>query len=188
VASERQIAANRRNAQNSTGPRSGAGKKRASRNSYRHGLGAKLVPSAERAKRIENVARKIAGDAADVDILELARTAAQAELDLARIRQVRVALIQRLSAVGTFDVPQGPSERRRDVMDSVITFGQTGKFPKPVDAAATMPQTEPGRAAEAMRGALPELLKLDRYEQRAAGRRERSVRTILDRILYNNNL
>jgi hypothetical protein len=32
MASERQIAANRRNARKSTGPRSGAGKKRASRN------------------------------------------------------------------------------------------------------------------------------------------------------------
>jgi hypothetical protein len=38
MASERQIAANRRNARKSTGPRSGAGKKRASRNAYRHGL------------------------------------------------------------------------------------------------------------------------------------------------------
>ena len=38
MGSERQIAANRRNAQNSTGPRSAAGKRRAIRNSYRHGL------------------------------------------------------------------------------------------------------------------------------------------------------
>ena len=38
MASDRQIAANRRNARKSTGPRSGAGKKRARRNAYRHGL------------------------------------------------------------------------------------------------------------------------------------------------------
>ena len=38
MASERQITANRRNARNSTGPHSGAGKKRGSRNAYRHGL------------------------------------------------------------------------------------------------------------------------------------------------------
>jgi len=38
MASERQIAANRRNARKSSGPHSGAGKKRASRNAYRHGL------------------------------------------------------------------------------------------------------------------------------------------------------
>jgi hypothetical protein len=38
VATEKQIAANRANAQKSTGPSSPAGKSRASRNSYRHGL------------------------------------------------------------------------------------------------------------------------------------------------------
>jgi hypothetical protein len=40
MASERKIAANRRNAQKSTGPRSDAGKKRSSRNAYRPGLAA----------------------------------------------------------------------------------------------------------------------------------------------------
>jgi hypothetical protein len=38
MASERQIAANRRNAEKSTGPRTDEGKKRASRNSLQHGL------------------------------------------------------------------------------------------------------------------------------------------------------
>jgi hypothetical protein len=38
MASEARIAANRRNAQNSTGPRSASGKKRASRSALRHGL------------------------------------------------------------------------------------------------------------------------------------------------------
>jgi hypothetical protein len=38
MASERQIAANRRNASKSAGPRSQSGKSRASRNAYRHGL------------------------------------------------------------------------------------------------------------------------------------------------------
>jgi hypothetical protein len=40
MASEKQIAANRRNAQKSRGPRSVAGKARASRNAIRHGLAA----------------------------------------------------------------------------------------------------------------------------------------------------
>lgn len=187
MASERQIAANRRNANNSSGPCSGAGKKRASRNSYRHGLSAKIIPSAERAKRIEDLARKIAGDAADVVILDLASTAAQAELDLARTRQVRGALIQRLSASGTFEVPQAPSTTVRDVMDFVITFEQTGKIPRPVDIAKTMPRMEPAGTAEAVRRALRELIKLDRYERRAAAQRERSVHSIISRNKNNYN-
>ncbi|WP_460452577.1 hypothetical protein [Alsobacter sp. SYSU BS001988] len=45
MASAKRIAANRRNAQKSTGPRSAAGKARASRNARRHGLaGAALTP------------------------------------------------------------------------------------------------------------------------------------------------
>ena len=43
MTSLKQIEANRRNAQNSTGPRTEAGKKRSSRNAVRHGLTAETV-------------------------------------------------------------------------------------------------------------------------------------------------
>jgi hypothetical protein len=45
-------------------------------------------------------------------------------------------------------------------------------------AMTTSPRSEADRAVEAMRWALPELLKLDRYERRAAIRRERALRVI----------
>jgi hypothetical protein len=86
MASERQIAANRRNARKSTRPRSGAGKNRSSRNAYRHDL----------------------------------------------------------------------------------TFGITS-------TAALAKLLEPDRSAEAIRRVLPELRRLDRYERRAAARRDRAV-------------
>ena len=73
MASERQIAANRRNARKSTGPRSGAGKKRASRNAYRHGLTLSISSTAEYAKQLETLVRKIAGDSEDAVMLERAR-------------------------------------------------------------------------------------------------------------------
>jgi hypothetical protein len=65
MASERQIAANRRNARKSTGPRSGAGMKRASRNAYRHGLILGITSTAALAKLLDKLARKIAGDTKD---------------------------------------------------------------------------------------------------------------------------
>ena len=77
MATERQIAANRRNAGKSTGPRSGAAKKRASRNAYRHGLSLSLTSSAAIAKRLDALARKIAGNRKNEIILERARAAAQ---------------------------------------------------------------------------------------------------------------
>ena len=107
MASERQIAANRRNARKSTGPRSGAGRKRASHNAYRHGLTLSITSSAAYAKQLDTLVRKIAGDSEDAIVLERARAIAQAELDLARVRRVKVALIERASAFGELDPAVG---------------------------------------------------------------------------------
>jgi len=41
-----------------------------------------------------------------------------------------------------------------------------------------MPTEEPARTTEAVRRALPELLRLNRYERRAAARRDRAIRTL----------
>jgi hypothetical protein len=182
VASERQIAANRRNACNSTGPRSGAGKKRASNNSYRHGLTSSVASSAELAKSVEKLAREIAADATDAVTLEYARAAAQAEFDLARIRQVKVAMIERMSAFGELEAPE--AFKSVNQIKRFLNAFDRGEMiiPEPVEAAATMPSTEPERTAEAVRRALPELLKLDRYERRAAARRERSAGMIVGRV------
>jgi hypothetical protein len=105
VATERQIAANRLNARKSTGPRSSAAKKRTSRNAYRHGLTVNLTSSAVFAKRLDKLARNIAGDSKSEIIREHARAAAQAELDLARVRQAKVALIKSMSALGALEPP-----------------------------------------------------------------------------------
>jgi hypothetical protein len=106
MASERQIAANRRNARKSTGPRSGAGRKRASRNAYRHGLTLNITSTAAFAEQLDKLVRKIAGNTDDAITLERAREIAQAELDLARVRRAKVALIQRARAFGELDPPQ----------------------------------------------------------------------------------
>jgi len=184
MASERQIAANRRNARKSTGPRSSAGKRQTSRNSYRHGFSASVTPDAEHAKRIERLARKIAGNATDVVILKCARDAAQAELDLAQIRRVKVALIERMMAFGEFQA-RLPFESTREIIRALKAFERGIEIvPIAVEAATTMPSAEPERLTEAVRRALPELVKLDRYERRAAAARERSIRAIIGRNNY----
>src|SRR5262245_8311824 len=106
MASEQQIAANIRNARKSTGPRSGAGKKRASRNAYRHGLTLSISSTEAYAKQVDKLVRAIAGDTEDPILLERARTIAQAELELARVRQAKVALIKRASTFGELSPPQ----------------------------------------------------------------------------------
>ena len=52
---------------------------------------------------MENLARKIAADATDFVILEYARAAAEAEFDIARVRQTKVALIERMVAFGQLE-------------------------------------------------------------------------------------
>jgi hypothetical protein len=55
---------------------------------------------AEYAKDIEMFAGKIAGNSTDVVVLECARTIAETEIDLARIRRLKVALISHVNALG----------------------------------------------------------------------------------------
>ena len=184
MATERQITANRRNARRSTGPRSRAGRKRASRNSYRHGLSSGVATSAEFAKHVKSLARKIAGCGADAVSLEVARAVARAEFELAQIRRVRVALIARMAEFGELEVPD-PLRTCRDVIRSLTSIdrGRPCDLPTP----PSVPSTEPERSAEAVRRALPELLKLDRYERRATARRDRATRHLIARKMPTNN-
>ena len=185
MASERQIAANRRNARKSTGPRSGAGRKRASRTAYRHGLTLNITSTAAFAKQLNKLARKIAGDTKDAITLERARAVAHAELDLARVRRAKVALIERASAFGELDPPRLTVTQ---VIRLLNAFERGRPIPQPIDALATMPSQEPDRSAEAVRRALPDLRKLERYERRSAARRDRAALDIVDRIKSGNNL
>jgi hypothetical protein len=52
-------------------------------------------------------------------------------------------------------------------------------MPQRIVPLATMPTEEPERTAEAIRRALPELAKLDRYESRAVARRDHAIRQIV---------
>ena len=172
MASERQIAANQRNARKSTGPRSGAGKKRASGSAYRHGLTMNITSIAAFAKRLDKLARKIAGNTDDAITLERARAIAQAELELARVRRAKVGLNERASAFGELDPPRLTVAQMIRLIDA---FDRGRPIVPPIDASATMPSQEPDRSAEAIRRVLPELRKLERYERRAAARRDRAI-------------
>jgi hypothetical protein len=154
MVSDRQVAANRLNARKSTGPRSGGGKKRAGRNAYRHGLSLRISSIATFTREVERLARKIAGDAEREVTLERARSVAEAELDLARVRRATIVLIKRAQALGALDC--SPSET------CVPTLRQ-----------------DPQQAAEAIRRVLPELVRLDRYERRAASRRDQALRALV---------
>jgi len=188
MASERQFAANRRNAQKSTGPRSASGKKRSGQNALRHGL-ARPISSADFIKQLEDLARQISGGSDDLPTLALARIAADAELELSRVRQVRNAIIQRCMIFGGLE---SPSYFQSDIEEiqwqiAALEGSRPSKplLPVMVDPSATLPEGELERTAEAVRRILSDLARIGRYESRAAGRRERAIRTMIKMTSMN---
>ena len=181
MASEKQIAANRRNARKSTGPRSSPGKKRSSSNAYRHGL-SRPVLGADFSPTVELLARRLAGSASDPMTLASARDAAEAMLDLARVRRAKVALIDRAHRFGrleTAKIFKSPLDEAAWIMQHFwgVTLWKTRpKFA--TDPLPPMPTQEPARTIEAVRRVLPELQRLARYEARAVARRDRAILTL----------
>ena len=96
MTSQRKIRANRRNSRNSCGPRTAAGKAKASRNAQRHGLAAIThrlpLPSGE----TEQLARAICGDDKDPAVFAQAISIAENELALRAIREQQVECVERL--------------------------------------------------------------------------------------------
>jgi len=140
MATERQILANRRNAANSTGPRSKAGKGRASHNSTRHGLSKPAVFDASDRDWIERFALEAARGDQSVLALELARSAAGFHLDLARIRKVRVKVTEELKT----NIEKRKFKRLAEFSENLVRLN-----------------------------------RIDRYERRAAARRDKALRAII---------
>jgi hypothetical protein len=167
MASERQVTANRLNARKSTGPKTRAGRQRIQTNAYRHGLAAVL--HRESLAEIETLARQLAQQTTNPVILQHAREAAHAVFVLARIKVLRIAWVQRTYELGTVEFPPASVLRK-----SFLAFleRKAGLMPLP---SQTMPPEGPERLAEALRRALSQLAKLDRYEKRAVARRNRAL-------------
>lgn len=158
MASERQIAANRRNAQKSTVPKTGPGKKRSSKNAYRHGLSLPVCRVASQ-EQLEYLSRQFAGGA-DTRIIMLAERAADAQIDLVRVRKANAAMLER-----ALMQTQGANLHQPELR----------KSSRPLLGSN---EEEDQRFVNAVGHILPELMKIHRYEKRAAGRRDRAIHEI----------
>jgi hypothetical protein len=158
MASERQLRANRLNAQKSTGPKSHAGKKRISQNAYRHGLRAGILPDSDWTAKVEALAREIVGSTGGQIDLGQARSVAHAQLEVLRARSINTAVVAQILA----------------------GCNHSGWTPA-ADCAVPpkLPDGEPGRTADAPRQALFTLKVLDRYVSRAVARRDRVAQDII---------
>lgn len=145
------------------------------RNAYRHGLSinAHLGGNSE---IVESLARQIAGGCTVEDILHYANLA---HLTLARIRQVKLDVIERTRRFGSLKpLPRFRSAAAEIRFLKVQPHHQALRWPEPVDPLGPMPLDDPDRTAEAVRRILPELRKLHRYERRAIKMRDDALREI----------
>ena len=126
VTSARKIEANRRNARDSTGPITAAGKTRAAQNARRHGLNLPARYDPSRAGEIDALARAIAGADAQAERLEIASRIAAAQIDVERARRARLDIypqalsdrdaIARLAAIDRYE-GRALSLRKRAMCD-----------------------------------------------------------------------
>jgi hypothetical protein len=167
MTTERKAVANRANWEKSTGPRTQAGKKRASLNSRRHGLTIPIRRDVEQGGEISELVTELAKAIGKLDRIDLAVAAAEAELELARIRHARTALIE-LSLSSLVDEPH-----RRCGIDQ-------GHANETCCVAAEASRQSCYRTTRGMVAALPQLEKLERYERRALSRHKKAWRRLLD--------
>jgi hypothetical protein len=105
MTSDRKAASNRKNAQKSTGPRSEVGRRHSRRNALRHGLAVAIGSDPSFSKDIEALATIVASGSGGQTVGEFARQAAEAEIDLLRIRKLKAS---------RFNAVHGNPEARRE--------------------------------------------------------------------------
>ena len=181
TSSRAQIAANRSNAQSSTGPKSLRGKHSAARNALRHGLAVSIWADPSRSQQVENFSELIAGQGAEPSRLALARRIAEAQIDLNRVRTARF----RLLACGTDDPEyRSPGEIERMMKRAMSLLRIHGNVPLADIHPALVPQFDslsrplgaPERAAAVIADVAEQLARLGRYETRALSRRKTAIR------------
>jgi hypothetical protein len=177
MTSERQVSANRANARASTGPKTPAGRVRVRRNALRHGLAISLLTEAVWTPEIEGLARRIAGEGADGELLRAANPIAEAQIELKRIREHR----RRVTELAYAD----PDFRSQDRQRLELAIAALVAHRKATGADATaievlfgkrLPATEATKRVEILVSMAKELAAIDRYERRALSRRKFAIR------------
>jgi hypothetical protein len=164
MTSTKKIAASRSNATKSTGPKTAQGKKQSRTNALRHGLAAIAPRDPATSAEIECLAGWFCGDGATPEQYERARAIAEVHIILQRVEAAYVAIIERAMNTAHDEADQ------REAKSGVTTGRETPTRAPPPATPSEL---------DALRVALPQLVKLDRYRQRALARHRRAVRAFV---------
>jgi hypothetical protein len=191
MATEAQIAANRRNAQRSSGPKSSAGKARVARNATWHSLAARIVAGTPATERVRQVADAMIGNGPRTEASEaFARIAAEAQQTIEQVAGVRASIFE-------LTQPTVRSYRRTRVQRVLVQIKRNLAGLKPeaaelvgkqtiqsfldliafkeAEESLWQPETETERQVVVLQEVAARLLRLDRYERRALSRRRRAL-------------
>jgi hypothetical protein len=126
MASPAQIAANRRNATHSTGPRSATGKARSRGNALKHGLRAPLDRDASIVEEIEALMTDIARLVKKPR--EAVRHIAEQQIKIMRVQQTRTDIINRYLERLARDDPEGFDSQARVAMAIAAAIPEIAAF------------------------------------------------------------
>jgi hypothetical protein len=196
MSSQAQLAANRANARKSRGPRSAAGRTRASRNALRHGLAAISRHNPAYFPEIGRMATAYCEGDTDPLLFEQALIIAESDIILICLGAERLAAIERMrdpDAIPFSDSKASLARARARFAQAKRAYAQLVKA-KQAKAGST---SDTGKASisaqknkgphppaqrdecDAMCRAAPDLTRLERYERRAASRRNRAIREFI---------
>lgn len=166
MTSATKAAANLRNAAKSSGPKTAQGKTRTRSNALRHGLAASTLRNPTTTAEAERLATWLCGEGATPEQYEHARTVAEARIELQRVEAAYVAVLERAATIA--------AERTADQHQTQL--GVTVRRHTPADAPPTPNEID---GIEMLRVAAPQLLRLDRYLQRALARHRRAMQAFV---------
>jgi hypothetical protein len=167
MTSERRLAANRKNAKRSTGPRTARGKLRVRSNAVQHGLATTALRHPTLAIEVQRMAKAICAESKSQLQFDQALSIAESELMLTKVRSTRFGALQFLSSIA----PAGNDP----VAASSEALAQVVMHAAAQDEVLGAMQDGPA----AFQRALAEMARYGRYERRALSRRQRAIRTFV---------
>jgi hypothetical protein len=176
VTSERKIRANRANAQASTGPKTARGRSHAARNALRHALSLPVYSDPGLSNEVEGLAREIIGTDTNLEMQELARRIAEAQIDLRRVRHARHQILSQALSDPDYESEAMLGKKSALVIRCLRRFDLSKPLPDEVMEFLSSKPQGPYKFATILADKTRQLLALDRYERRALSRRKFAIR------------